>query len=305
MKAKKWLTIITLFVATISLVLAYVIGKDNNSISYDITMALLGSAILGFIMSITEYYAERRKAMEEFYIQAIKVLQKLRKIKYLEVDAPLDLVIDAFYEEQNKRFQNFATLPEDKETHHKAKNNLISWYKKNIQFSSDKNTVDDKILEQHYETKMERYRKVFIQCMNSYQMASSVELAALDNAYGNLDFILANKCIRKEAYDAIYSKIRKIVSHFRSETYHFNLLKNNEGNFAVCAGKVYELNQVYFSSEEEEINGGTSILIFHNIFADINSSLEKFRCKIYGTKYDAPKNEPILSKMVFFGKDEA
>jgi hypothetical protein len=102
MKAKKWLTIITLFVATISLVLAYVIGKDNNSISYDITMALLGSAILGFIMSITEYYAERRKAMEEFYIQAIKVLQKLRKIKYLEVDAPLDLVIDAFYEEQNQ-----------------------------------------------------------------------------------------------------------------------------------------------------------------------------------------------------------
>ena len=76
MKAKKWLTIITLFVATISLVLAYVIGKDNNSISYDITMALLGSAILGFIMSITEYYAERRKAMEESYIQAIKVLQK-------------------------------------------------------------------------------------------------------------------------------------------------------------------------------------------------------------------------------------
>lgn len=44
----------------------------------------------GFIMSLTEYYVERRKAMEEFWLQATKVLNELKKIKYLDVDAPIN-----------------------------------------------------------------------------------------------------------------------------------------------------------------------------------------------------------------------
>ena len=54
MKAKKWLTIITLCVSIFSLSVACIIGKDSNCISYDVSMALLGSAVLGFIMSLTE-----------------------------------------------------------------------------------------------------------------------------------------------------------------------------------------------------------------------------------------------------------
>ena len=61
MKAKKWLTIITLVITVLSLVLAIIIGKNSNCITYDISMAIFGGAALGFIMSLTEYYAERRK----------------------------------------------------------------------------------------------------------------------------------------------------------------------------------------------------------------------------------------------------
>ena len=56
MKAKKWLTIITLVITVISLVLAFIIGKNSNCITYDISMAIFGGAALGFIMSFTEYY---------------------------------------------------------------------------------------------------------------------------------------------------------------------------------------------------------------------------------------------------------
>ena len=79
MKAKKWLTIMSLIVSLLALVAAFVIGKDSNCIYYDVSMALLGSAVLGFIMSITEYYVERRKAMEEFWIQATNILKELRR----------------------------------------------------------------------------------------------------------------------------------------------------------------------------------------------------------------------------------
>lgn len=79
--------------------------------------------------------------------------------------------------------------------------------------------------------------------MSNYKLASSVELGILDNAYGNLDFITANKSICKKTYDSIYDKIRKIVIQFRTETYHFNLLKDGKGNFPVCATKVSDLDK--------------------------------------------------------------
>ena len=79
MKAKKWLTIITLVITALSLVFAFIIGKNSNCITYDISMAIFGGAALGFIMSLTEYYVERRKAMEEFWLQATKVLNELNR----------------------------------------------------------------------------------------------------------------------------------------------------------------------------------------------------------------------------------
>lgn len=100
-ESKKWLTIITLIITVLSLFLAIIIGKDSNCITYDISMAVFGGAALGFIMSLTEYYVERRKAMEEFWLQASKVLNELKKIKYLDVDAPVNLIVDAIREDSS------------------------------------------------------------------------------------------------------------------------------------------------------------------------------------------------------------
>lgn len=305
MKAKKWLTISTLIVSLLSLVAAFVIGKGSNCICYDISMALLGSAVLGFIMSITEYYVERRKAMEEFWIQATNILKELRKIKHLDLDAPTDLIIKAFGEEYSNEWnQMFSILSEDKKIHHESKDNLISWYKENIPLPFDENTDIDKELEELYQSKMESYKKSFMHCMQGYQLASSVELGTLDNAYGNLDYIFANKCIRKKAYDLIYDKIRKIVIKFKTETYHFNLLKDGKGNFSVCATKVSDLDKEFFLSKEETEHGYTHTLVYQNVFDDIYVSLEKFRCKIYRTKYKELKREPISGKRIYFGEDE-
>ena len=130
-----------------------------------------------------------------------------------------------------------------------------------------------------------------------------VELGNLDNAYGNLDFIIANKCIRQKAYEQIYDKLRKIVYQFRNEVYHFNLLKDGNGNFPVCILKVSELNQKYFLSKEENLQGYTNVSIFQNVFDDIDASLEKFRCKIYRIEYVEPKAIPVSGK-TFFNNNE-
>lgn len=305
MKSKKWLTIFTLIVSLLSLVVAFVIGKDSNCIFYDVSMALLGSAVLGFIMSITEYYVERRKAMEEFWIQAINILKELRKIKHLDLDAPTNLIIEAFGEDlSNEWNQMFPLLSDENEIQHKAKDNLISWYEENVPLPFDENTDVEKELEELYQSKMEGYKNSFLYCMSNYQLASSVELGTLDNTYGNLDFIIANNSIRKKAYNSIYDKIRKIVIQFKTEAYHFNMLKDGKGNFPVCATKVSDLDKIYFLSKEVTEHGYTHTLVYQNIFDDIDASLEEFRCKIYRTKYVEPKREPISGKMVYFGEDE-
>ena len=45
-------------------------------------MALLGSAVLGFIMSITEYYVERRKAMEAKGKDAWQPVNRDREVSF-------------------------------------------------------------------------------------------------------------------------------------------------------------------------------------------------------------------------------
>ena len=304
MKAKKWLTIITLVITALSLVLAFIIGKNSNCITYDISMAIFGGAALGFIMSLTEYYVERRKAMEEFWLQATKVLNELKKIKYLDVDAPINLIVDAIHEDDSNALKKkFHLLSDDEKISVNAKENLISWYKENVPIPFDENIDNNKELTQLYDSNMAGYKEVFLQCMDSYREASMVELGNLDNAYGNLDFIIANKCIRQKAYEQIYDKLRKIVYQFQNEAYHFNLLKNGSGNFSVCILKVSELNQEYFLSKEENLQGYTNVSIFQNVFDDIDASLENFRCKIYRIEYVEPKAIPVSGK-TFFNNNE-
>lgn len=305
MKAKKWLTIITVVITVLSLFLAIIIGKNSNCITYDISMAIFGGAALGFIMSLTEYYAERRKAMEEFFLQATNVLNELRKIKYLDVDAPINLIVDAINEDESNTWKKKSHLSsDDKKISVSAKKQLISWYKEKGLFFKGKNVDANMEAKQLYESQISGYKEVFLQCMDSYQEAALVELGNLDNAYGNLDFIIANKCIRKKAYELIYDKLRKIVYQVRSEAYHFNLLKDEKGNFTVCALKVSELNQKYFLTKEKKIQGYTDTIVFQNVFDDIEASLEKFRCRIYRIKYVEPEKIPVFDKMVLNNEGE-
>lgn len=44
-------------------------------------------------------------------------------------------------------------------------------------------------------------------------------------------------------------------------------------------------------------------LVFQSVFDDIDASLEKFRCKIYGTEYTEPQREPVSGKMLYFNED--
>ena len=142
-----------------------------------------------------------------------------------------------------------------------------------------------------------------VRCMRSYQDASSIDLGLIDNAYGNLDFIISNHSIREYAYNDIFDKMRKFVYQFREEAYHFNLLNDGKGNFAVCASKVVDLNKLFFATKDVEAHGYVNTLVYQTAFDEIESELEKFRCQIYKAKYVPVKASPISGMMRYFGED--
>lgn len=236
--------------------------------------------------------------------EGIKTLKELRKIKYLELDAPVELIKDALLEEQaNDRKAKFTLLIDDSGITHKAKSTLISWFEENIPMSFNEDSDIEAELEKYYSASIKTYKDTFLRCMRSYQDAASIDLGLIDNAYGNLDFIISNHSIREYAYNDIFDKMRKFVYQFREEAYYFNLLNDGKGNFAVCASKVVDLNKLFFATKDVEAHDYVNTLVYQTAFDEIESELEKFRCKIYKAKYVPIKASPISGTMRYFGED--
>lgn len=293
MKAKKWLTIITGSVSLISLIIAICIGNGSSSIFYDFSMAVFGSALLGAIMSLTEYYVERRKAMEQFWSEARTVLNELRKIRYINVDAPHDLIHACFYEADTNELQAAFSGAKSEE----AKNNLLSWFEENIVMSFNENDDVDAILNWFYEDKIEYFRREYQRAIDSYATASKIDIGPLSNAYGGLDFF-RNSTIRNNAYCDIYQKIREVVNLLIKETYHFDLLAQKHGRFSVCADKAYQICQHVFREENKTVGGFAEKVVYQGLFDEIADSLEKFRCEIYrNEKYTPVEKTPVLGSV--------
>lgn len=298
MKSKKRLTYITLIVSVLSLIVAFCVGKKANSIYYDIALAFLGSAALGFIMSITEYYVEKRKSMEEFWIQATKLLKELSTIEYLDIDAPIDLIINCLNEEGNNEYNKFNIKSFDTKDSQTQKDKLIKWFKENNFTIIDNEVNSNDWWDKYYSSKMNEYRVIFDTQMDKYRKLTLLDTGLLDNAYGNLDFMFVTKCLRNKLCFDIYQNIRDIIFEINSQVYHFNLLKSGDGNYAVCVLKLKELNNLFFDVKKEIDNNATYIKIYKKEIDDLEEKLEKFRCKIYSQKYVANKNYPIICKIV-------
>lgn len=291
MRGKKWLTIIIFACTLISLVVAFMIGKNANCIGYDIAMAVFGSALLGFIMSLTEYIVERRNAMECFWQEARNVLVKLRKVKYINIDDPLDLIHACFQEERSNEFRKILdpTAKDD------AKDALISWFEENIPMSWSEDDDISAKLDKMYESQMQHYQDEYMKCIDSYIEASQIDLRLLGNAYGNLDFLMCNKCIRGKVYSDIYEKIRSIHNQLLLESYHFSLLKNEKGNFPVCAEKADGICKMIFDIQQKTEGGFKTKVVYQKTFDDIDIALEDFRLKIYrNATPEYPERVPVI-----------
>ena len=292
MKAKKWLTIITLLFCVVSAVVALCTNKKV----YDFFMAIFGSALLGFIMSLIEYFTERRNAMEKFLIAAYKLKNEFYKLKYIDLDDPKDLIIDCIVEEEkNKYYQNLSEKfgKDLSNIDHSKRNYYISWIKENevLTFLEDEN-IDEKLL-QVYNQRIEVCKKTFDERMDMYIKFGRISIDDLLNAYGNLDFVFGNKTLRTKAYKSIYLKFKEFKGNILSKACFFNMLKEEKTSYNICIKKLFELNDFFF----EETKKDECITVHLKPLNDLSDRIEEFKSKAYFTKKIKYKNKiPVYCK---------
>ena len=301
MKAKKWLTFITFGCSILALASSCLVGKASGSIAYDIAMAVFGSALLGFIMSLIEYLVERKHSMEVFWDEGRKALTALRKYHYIDIDPPVEMVLSCFQEEWSNGFRHvFDPTPTDD-----AKDALIGWYEENVPMAWTENDDISAELDKYYETQMEAYRREFTKSIESSVAVANLDLGQLGNAYGSLDFMFGNSSVRKDAYSKVYNKIVEYRNLARTELYHFNMLLEGAGNFPVCAQKAYAICQKVFVEEIKIELGFETKVVYQTVLDDIDDALEDFRCKIYRhLKPEYPERVPICGKGIIFDTEE-
>lgn len=300
MRTKKLLTIATGIVVIISIIIIIVYRKCNNNIYYDMSLAIFGSALLGMIVSVIEYFSERRNSMEMFWQEARKTLFILKKAKPITTREPKNIIIECLGEKasnelfkENEPQAKILGLKQSDE----ALNKYIEWLKKNNPLPADFPEQEKyKMFKEMAISNIDKYIKQFKGLIDVYIELSKIDLEKLNSSYAGLDFLFGNCTIRKMAYEEIYHKIHHFVSEIRKETIHFELWKQGKGNFVICCDKLYSLDEKIF--KHEIINDEIAYkCIYQTAFYNIEKRLEEFRCKIY---FKAEKQE--IDNMPVYGE---
>lgn len=305
MSAKKWVTVVTFLCTILAIALLPIFKFCKCDMGYDISLAIFGSALLGFIMSLVEYFTERRKAMEQFYIEARSVLVQFRKAKYIQFDEPEDIVVACIAENyENKLVQESDPIIAQfwgRTESHENQSKYTQWMEEHEAMSFSEDDDINMILDKIYVDRMEFYEGMVKEVIENYIELSQISLSELDSAYGNLNFIFANKSIRLKAYNEIYDKIRTIRNKILMEAFHFNLWKEEKGNFVVCMNKAIDISKTLFLVEKTRKNQFESVCIYQKQFDDVEESLERFRTKIYFKEKKEPIDRvPVSGKMINF-----
>ena len=130
-------------------------------------------------------------------------------------DEPEDIVVSCIAENyENKLVQECdPTIARflGRVESHENQSKYIQWMEEHEAMSFSENDDISEIFDKIYVSRMESYEDLIKNVIENYIELSQISLSELDSAYGNLNFIFANKSIRLKAYNEIYDKIRTII----------------------------------------------------------------------------------------------
>ena len=271
MRANKYAIIWTAAITALSLVVC-LFQYSNHKLIYELSLACFGSALLGIVVAITAYMAERRDAMEQFAEEVRKAIAVIKHIPVIEIS---DLVYGAIEEENN-------WLENTTEKRDELKNYIEAY------LPIDENTTDKQVsewIDNRYRSMLEEARRELKRAAAAYIEVGEMDLSGLHSAYGRLDFLFGNETIRKPAYYNLYDRIR----NFRLECLDLcRALKpylSGGGNEIVCLKKMTSLQNKVFAERDG--------LHYAKLKDDLVHDLETFRGQTYNIEPEYEEPYPI------------
>lgn len=278
MKAKKYGVYISISIIIVFSVMLLVFTKYENKMNEvwsNLIIGIIGSAVVTFILTLTEYIVEKRNALENYYNEAYKIWFAFNKIEYYAITPRVMasakyLTAIAFQNTLNRKNDN-------------AINELIDFYDKNNGWQNYPETL---LIEDKKEIAINNAKideESILNAMKGYLSFENLSYESMERGFGQLSFLVCSRKRKKSLirwlYYEIHDKIRDFINTIKLENYHFKLYEKGENkNILVIADKIKKLNDKLFKNEEDE----SFIKTYAQFANDIQDTIETFRAKIYG-----------------------
>lgn len=244
MKLKKNLIILTFAISVVDIVIITYIntGFLKSEFVYDLSLAIIGSVILGFLYSVIEYNDSKRQALDKLDKLAWEVKIGLDRIKHFTPSEPIELLIKLFNEESINKIRKIAEIESEDE----AKCEFISYLKDDGQINDYIIDNFKDMFEGYYSYKIDEYRNEVEDIMEIYISLSKFRVDNVIEAFNSLSFVFGfskHKFIKEEIFQPILTIMNKIkVSAFHFEQY----FSTKDRNLAPSLKMLKEIQEVLF-----------------------------------------------------------
>lgn len=247
-----------------------------------IMSGIFTSSFVTLIMNCSDYKNEKRDALVNYYLVSSRLMRNFRNIEYLCVGEEMEL-IRSFYLERSSNNMRMQ-MGMDKELNYKAKLALQEWIWKNESRETKRQfrNIKQQYLSDCVESLISKYDQELDKITAQYIKLSELNYREVEDAYGNINFLFANKLNRNEfIYKYIHERQRNLLHKIKMESYHF---KNHytRNTAVVMLDKILELQKEIFAVEENKYRKD----IYNQYCYEITCNLEFLLQLTYKDKYE-------------------
>lgn len=273
---------ISLIIVVISVLIIVFSLMSENSVILNIGYGVLGSGIVSFIVMLAEYFTSKYETLERYYLAGIETNNHFLKCQYENLTR-----IDFALAELKWNYDIHKIIPQAAQDDFYIKNNDLIEEICHLLDIPSKEPRDDSMITQLLEMFEKRDLKLR-QVMNQYVALSEYKISELENAFGNIYFILDLKKKRKEIYVNIHNPIQEKHNDLRKCCTHIKgYLSNDITNAPVIYSFLGEAIKLLFDVQMSE----SGIIVYPAFVNKISDALEELRCNIYHEDYH--KNDPM------------
>lgn len=257
------------------------IKYSNNLTGFmkDIVLGTFCSSIVTVFFYISAYKVERKRVLEQYWNECIRMIIGINRIDYMNIDYDKNIFVKFINEQKNKLWitEYYNQIKQKIPAKEFENTKLI---KKKIE-SNNKDLLKEISEEASEEYLEEKIEKLYNKTTEKMDKIVDQYLSYLDQSTDNLNFILGDiefftgKANYIKAHD-LFQKIYDLRVKIQEAARHFRYYKEGEGNKAVVLSEILELQKNIFRVEESEDSK-----VVYREFSDIMElKLEEFRAKI-------------------------